>query len=87
LAVTRCSECGGLFQEAPAAHDARPAFSGLEADGAVAVFVLDARRQADAVKRFMKGFGGSSSTFAIFFTSHSPVATSMAAATGGTPAV
>jgi hypothetical protein len=35
----------------------------------------------------MKGLGSSSSTLAIFLTSHSPVATSMAAATGGTPAV
>ena len=34
-----------------------------------------------------KGFGLSSSTLTIFFTSHSPEAIRIAAATGGTPAV
>lgn len=39
------------------------------------------------LRRPRKGCGGRSSTFAIFFTSHSPVAISIAAATAGTPAV
>ena len=40
----------------PAAHEARPVCSGLEADGAVAVFVLDAGGQAHAVEQVDEGF-------------------------------
>jgi hypothetical protein len=49
---------------------------------ALALFVTDAGLQADLVEDMQERARASSSTFAIFLTSYSPVARSMAAASG-----